>query len=153
MNWALVPAYAYLAVVSAVLAVIDIRRHLLPNVVTLTSYPIVMVLLALPAFVDDNWGAWTRAVMASMLTLAIFTAMAVLASGSFGMGDAKLAGVLAMPLAWSSWMHTVVAMAGAFVLSALVSVALLLSHRATRHSLIPFGPFLIAATWMVTVLG
>ena len=46
MNWALVPAYAYLAVVSAVLAVIDIRRHLLPNVVTLTSYPIVMVLFS-----------------------------------------------------------------------------------------------------------
>lgn len=153
MNWALVPAYAYLAAMSAVLAVIDIRHHLLPNVLTLTGYPIVMVLLALPAFVDDNWGAWTRAVMASMLTLAIFTAMAVLASGSFGMGDAKLAGVLAMPLAWSSWMHTVVAMAGAFVLSALVSVALLLSHRATRHSLIPFGPFLIASAWMVTVLG
>ena len=153
MNWALVPACAYLAVMSAVLAVIDIRHHLLPNVLTLTGYPIVMVLLAPPAFVDDNWGAWTRAVMASMLTLAIFTAMAVLASGSFGMGDAKLAGVLAMPLACTSWMHTVVAMAGAFVLSALVSVALLLSHRATRHSLIPFGPFLIASAWTVTVLG
>ncbi len=153
MDWTLVPAYAYLAGVSAVLAVIDIRQHLLPNVLTLTSYPILMVLLALPAFVDDNWGAWTRSVTASMLTLAIFTSLAVFSSGSFGMGDAKLAGFLAMPLAWSSWAHTLMAMAGAFVLSALVSVALLLLHRATRHSLIPFGPFLIAATWIVTVLG
>jgi leader peptidase (prepilin peptidase)/N-methyltransferase len=44
-------------------------------------------------------------------------------------------------------------MAGAFILSAVVSVALLISRRATRRSLIPFGPFLIAATWIVTAFG
>lgn len=153
MEWTLVPAYAYLAVLSVALTVIDIRHKVLPNVLTLTGYPIMLVLLAIPAALQDDWSAWVRSAMGSALTLGIFTAMALLASRSFGMGDAKLAGVLAMPLAWSSWTHTVVAMAGAFVLSAVVSAFLLLARRVNRYSLIPFGPFLITSTWLVTVIG
>ena len=153
MDWTLVPAYAYLLVLSIVLTVIDIRHKVLPNVLTLTGYPIMLALLAIPAISGQDWQAWARAATGSALTLGAFTAMALLASRSFGMGDAKLAGVLAMPLTWSSWTHTIVAMAGAFLLSAMVSVVLLSSRRVNRHSLIPFGPFLIASTWLVTVIG
>ena len=147
------PTYAYLAVVSVALIIIDIRHKILPNALTLTSYPIVLSLLAIPAALDDEWRSWTRAFAGSLVVVVLFTAMAAFASGSFGMGDAKLAAVLALPLAWQSWTHVLVAMAGAFFLSALVSVFLLLTHRATRSSLIPFGPFLIASTWIVTVVG
>lgn len=153
MDWTLVPAYAYLAALSVTLTVIDIRHKVLPNALTLTGYPIMLALLAIPAALQDDWSAWMRSALGSVLTLGIFTAMAVIASRSFGMGDAKLAGVLAMPLTWSSWTHTLVAMAGAFLLSALVSVVLLLARRVNRYSLIPFGPFLIASTWLVTVIG
>lgn len=149
----MVPAYTYLAVISVLLSIIDIRRQVLPNVVTLTSYPVMLVLLAIPAIVDQSWDAWTRALAGSLLTLVVFTIMVLLSSGSFGMGDAKLAGVLALPLTWTSWTHTWIAMAGAFVLSAVISVVLLVMHRANRHALIPFGPFLIASTWLVTALG
>ena len=153
MDWTLVPAYAYLLALSIVLTIIDIRHKVLPNLLTLTGYPIMLALLAIPALSGEEWQAWTRAATGSAVTLGVFTVMALLASHSFGMGDAKLAGVLAMPLTWSSWTHTVVAMAGAFLLSALISVILLSSRRVNRYSLIPFGPFLIASTWLVTVIG
>ena len=151
MQWTLAPAYAYLAVLSIVLTVIDIRHKVLPNVLTLTGYPIMLALLAIPAISGQDWQAWSRAATGSALTLGVFTGMALLAPRSFGMGDAKLAGVLAMPLTWFSWTHTIAAMAGAFLLSALVSVGLLCSGRVNRSSLIPFGPFLIGSTWMVSV--
>lgn len=147
------PTYTYLAILSIALTVIDIRHKVLPNVLTLTAYPIVLVLLTIPAALEDQWNAWLRATAGSAVTLAIFTALAMFSSGSFGMGDAKLAGVLALPLTWTSWTNTVAAMAGAFVLSALVSVILVALGRANRHSLIPFGPFLIAATWLVIAIS
>ena len=146
------PTYAYLAVVSIALVVIDIRHKILPNALTLTSYPIVLSLLTIPAAIEDDWRSWGRALTASLVVVVLFTAMAIFASGSFGMGDAKLGAVLALPLGWQSWSHVLVAMAGAFILSALVSVVLLLTHRVSRSSLIPFGPFLIASTWIVTVV-
>lgn len=153
VTWTMIPAYAYLAALSLSLAFIDIRSRRLPNALTLSGYPIMIALLIIPAAVDDRWSSLARAIAGSLVTLGTFTAMALLASGSFGMGDAKLAGVLALPLTWTSWSHTVLAMAGSFILSAVVSVALLISRRATRRSLIPFGPFLIAATWIVTAFG
>lgn len=147
------PTYAYLAVVSVALIVIDIRHKVLPNALTLTSYPIVLSLLTIPAAVEDDWRSWVRALAGSLVVVVLFTAMVIFSSGSFGMGDAKLGAVLALPLGWQSWTHVLVAMAGAFLLSALVSVFLLVKHRATRNSLIPFGPFLILSTWIVTVVG
>ena len=153
VDWAMAPTYAYLAVVSVALIIIDIRHKILPNALTLTSYPIVLSLLTIPAVVEDDWRSWVRAFAGSLVVVVLFTALVFFSSGSFGMGDAKLGAVLALPLAWQSWTHVLVAMAGAFFLSAIVSVALLLTHRATRYSLIPFGPFLIVSTWLVTVVG
>ena len=99
------PTYAYLAVVSITLIVIDIRHKLLPNALTLTSYPIVLSLLTIPATVEDDWRSWGRALTASLVVVVLFAAMAIFASGSFGMGDAKLGAVLALPLGWQSWTH------------------------------------------------
>ena len=44
VDWAMAPTYAYLAVVSVALITIDTRHKILPNALTLTSYPIVPVL-------------------------------------------------------------------------------------------------------------
>ena len=137
---------------TAILTVIDIRTRTLPNMLTLTGYPIMALLLLLPAALDDRWSDLARGLLGSGLTLLVFIGLGLLSPRGFGMGDAKLAGVLALPLAFSSWMNLVLAMAGAFILSALVSIALLLLRRVDRRSLIPFGPFLMGATWLVIVL-
>jgi leader peptidase (prepilin peptidase)/N-methyltransferase len=152
MTWALVPAYGYLAALTIVLTVTDIRTRTLPNGWTLSGYPILIGLLALPAAVDDRWDDFWRALLGAALTLVVFTGMALLTPQGLGMGDAKLAGVLAFPLTFAGWLDLVLAMAGAFVLSALVSIALLLLRRVDRRALIPFGPFLMGATWLVIAL-
>lgn len=149
MTWTLAPTYGYLAVLTVVLTVIDIRTRTLPNVLTLTGYPILLALLVIPAAVDDRWTDFGRAVLGALVTLLVFTGMALLTPHGLGMGDAKLAGVLALPLAFQSWLDLGLALAGAFVLSAIVSIILLALRRVDRSSLLPFGPFLMAATWLV----
>lgn len=152
VTWSLAPAYAYLALLTVTLAVIDIRTKTLPNVLTLTGYPVLLVLLAIPAAIDGRWDDYGRAVVGSAITLLAFTGMALLTPEGMGMGDAKLAGVLALPLAFESWLDLVFAMVGAFLLSAVVSIVLLALRRVDRRSLLPFGPYLMAATWLVIAL-
>lgn len=152
MTWTLVPAYLYLAGLTLVLAVIDIRTKTLPNALTISGYPIMLALLAVPAALNDRWDDFGRALLGSIVTLVTFIGMALITAQGMGMGDAKLAGVLALPLAFASWTHVIVAMAGAFVLSAIVSLVLLAFRRVDRNSLLPFGPYLIAATWLVLII-
>lgn len=152
MTWTLVPAYAYLAVLTVVLTVIDIRTKTLPNVWTLSAYPVLIALLALPAAVDGRWDDLGRALVGSAMTLLTFIALAILTPQGMGMGDAKLAGALALPLAFESWTDLAIAMVGAFILSALVSLVLLALRRVDRQSLLPFGPYLMGATWLVIAL-
>lgn len=152
VTWTLAPAYAYLAALTVVLTVIDIRTKTLPNVWTLTGYPILIALLALPAAIDGRWDDLGRALVGSAVTLIAFIVLAILTPRGMGMGDAKLAGVLALPLAFESWMDLAIAMVGAFILSALVSIVLLALRRVNRQSLLPFGPYLMGATWLVIAL-
>ncbi len=149
MTWTLVPAYGYLAALTIVLTVTDIRTKALPNAWTLSGYPIMIGLLVFPAVIDNRWDDFWRALLGAAIILLLFTGMALLTPQGLGMGDAKLAGVLALPLAFASWLNLAIAMAGAFVLSAIVSIALLVLRRVDRHTLIPFGPYLMGATWLV----
>lgn len=68
-----------------------------------------------------------------------------------GMGDAKL---LAAAGAWvgASGLPTVLA-GGAIAALVAAGAMQLAGHRLDRHSALPFGPFLAAATWLVWLFG
>jgi leader peptidase (prepilin peptidase)/N-methyltransferase len=152
MEWTMLPTYGYLAVLSALLVISDIRHQVLPNILTMTAYPILLGLLTIPATVNSEWTAWFSGLLGSGVTFSVFFALALIAPSGLGMGDVKLAGALAIPLAWISWSSLLWAMAGAFIASAVVGLVMLAMHRANRHTLIPLGPFLLACTWLVIAL-
>jgi leader peptidase (prepilin peptidase)/N-methyltransferase len=93
---AALPAYLYFATVGVLLAAIDATTRKLPDRLTLPSYPVLAILFGVAAAVSGHWAAAARAAMASALLLLIF----VLATALFGMGlgDAKLAGLVALAL-------------------------------------------------------
>ena len=72
---------------------------------------------------------------------------------ALGFGDVKLAGLVGGYAAWLGWGHLVVAGFGAFVLGAVVGVALMLAGRAGGARAVPFGPFMFASTWMAVFAG
>jgi leader peptidase (prepilin peptidase) / N-methyltransferase len=144
------PAYLWLAAVGVTLAVIDLETLRLPDRLTLPSYPVGLVLLAIPG----DWPALGRAVLAAAVAGAAALLLALLApSGGLGLGDVKLLGVLGLCLGWLGWGVLAVGVALGFALGAVVAVGLLASRRAGLRDHLAFGPWLIAGALVAVVAG
>ena len=144
----LLAAYLTFAAVAVSLALIDLDVRRLPNAIVLPAYPALAVLLALGA---DPAGL-LRAAGGATLLVALYLAVAVAAPGAMGFGDVKLAGVVGGMTAYLSWGALLTAGFGAFLLGALVGVALLAGGRGGRRTAVPFGPFMLVAAW-AAILG
>jgi leader peptidase (prepilin peptidase)/N-methyltransferase len=144
------PAYLWLAAVGITLAVIDLETLRLPDRLTLPSYPVGLVLLAVPG----DWPALGRAVLAAAIAGAAALLLAILAPhGGLGLGDVKLLGVLGLFLGWLGWGVLVFGVAAGFTLGALVAVGLLAARRAGMRDHLAFGPWLIAGALVAVVAG
>jgi leader peptidase (prepilin peptidase)/N-methyltransferase len=138
---------------AAVLTLIDLEVHRLPDVLTLPAYPVAALLLAWCSATTGDWPALARAAACSGGAVLVFT-LAVLLSPEqqgLGLGDVKLAGVLAALLGWFSWVAAAYGLLAGFVLGGLVAVVLLLGRRADRRSTISFGPAMVAGAYLVAV--
>lgn len=143
-------AYLWLAGVGVTLAVIDIETLRLPDRLTLPSYPVGLVLLAIPA----DWSALGRAVLAAAITGGAAFLLALLAPrGGLGLGDVKLLGLLGLFLGWLGWGVLVLGVALGFVLGAVVAAGMLASRRAGLRDHLAFGPWLIAGALVAVVAG
>jgi leader peptidase (prepilin peptidase) / N-methyltransferase len=142
------PVYLYFAVVSVPLVVIDLRTHRLPNVLTLSAYPIVLSGLIVPALAYGDWTRLGWALAGGAVVLALFALLHLINPAGMGMGDVKLAGPMGALLGWISWSVVLVGTFLGFALGAIVGIALIIARRAGRKSAIPFGPFMLAGAWI-----
>ena len=147
-TWSL-PAYLAFAVLSALLTTIDLHEKRLPNPLTLAAYPILGILLLLPAVNQGQWSAYGRAWACAGILLLIYGVLALTSPAGLGMGDVKLAGSIGLILGWQSWTTPLWGTALSFILGGLVSAALLIIGRAGRRTEIPFGPSMLAAAWIL----
>jgi leader peptidase (prepilin peptidase) / N-methyltransferase len=147
-SWAL-PAYLTLVAFLAALSMIDIATKTLPRRMVWTAGAAGLGLLTIVAVGASEpqriaWGAIGAA--------GAFVAMCVLhivARGGFGFGDVRLGAVLGWYLGWLGVSLVPAGIFVAFVLSAVIGVALLLFGRAGRRTEVPFGPFLAAGALLV----
>lgn len=147
------PAFLYLAGVGMALAVIDLDTRRLPNALTLPSYPIMIVLLAVPAALTPAWSSWFSALAGGLALFAFYLLLAFLVPRGMGMGDVKFAGVLGLGLGWLGWGAVVVGGFLGFLLGAVVGLVLMIVRRARRGSTIPFGPFMYVGALLAIVYG
>lgn len=145
------PALAYVTAACVTLAVVDLRHHRLPDVLTVGSYPVTASLLLIPATYGDQSGAWFRACIACVVV-----ALGLVVLGGmlgYGAGDAKLAGLLAMPLAWHSWGACLAGICAGFLMTSLFGAALCLARRISRREPFAAGPALMAGTYLVLLVA
>lgn len=132
------------------LAVIDLEVRRLPDMLVLPAYPGTAVLLAACAVVTGDGWALLRAVACAGIAVVVYLALALLAPGvdGLGLGDVKLAGVLAALLGWYGWYAALLGLAAGFVLGGLAALVLLLTRRVERRSTIAFGPSMILGAYL-----
>jgi leader peptidase (prepilin peptidase)/N-methyltransferase len=145
--------YCYLAAAGVALVVIDLAVHRLPDRLTLGSYPVVAALLTGASALDGDWAALLRAGIGAVVLYGAYYVLAIAAPGGMGFGDVKLAAVLGAVLAWAGWAPLIAGAFLGFAYGGVVSLALLLTRRASRGTRIPFGPFMVAGSLTALVLG
>jgi leader peptidase (prepilin peptidase)/N-methyltransferase len=134
---------AVFVVALVVLAAIDLRRRLLPNVVVLPASALLLVL----AFAADP-DAGARRLLWATGTFAVLLVLALLRPAALGMGDVKLAFLLGAGLGGDVLAGFLVGTLAAGV----AAVALLARHGgAARRMPIPLGPFLVLGALVVLV--
>ena len=79
--------------------------------------------------------------------------LALIRPGQMGGGDIKLAGLTGLVLGWLGWPALIGGAALAFVLSAIVGLALLAARRITLQSAMSFGPFLIGGALLAALMS
>lgn len=141
-------AFGYLAVISVVLAAIDISTHRLPDRIVLPSWLTGFVLFVIASVLSADPGRMTRAALGMAALFAAYFLMRVVSPGSIGGGDVKLAGLLGLYLGWIGWSALLIGSAAAFVVGGGYALVLLARRRADRHSRIPFGPAMIVGAWL-----
>jgi leader peptidase (prepilin peptidase) / N-methyltransferase len=152
------PAFCYFGVLAVALAFIDARSQRLPDFLTLPSYPVALILLAVAATATSGGG---RRILDALVGMAaawlLFFAQALIYPAGIGWGDVKLSGLVGMYLGWLGvgWLGLGALAAGLFLgylLAASAGVVLLGTRRATAKTRLAFGPFLLAGTLAVIVI-
>jgi leader peptidase (prepilin peptidase)/N-methyltransferase len=136
-------AFGFLGALGVALAAIDLEVQRLPDRLTLPAYPVLIALLGVSAAIQHHPWALVRALLGGVILATGYLLLALLRPGQLGGGDIKLAGLAGLALGWLGWPTLVIGATLGFVLSALVSLALLAVRRITLQSVICFGPFLL----------
>ncbi|MCU1591339.1 MAG: prepilin peptidase [Frankiales bacterium] len=148
---AVLPAFLYLAAVSVALTLIDLDVKRLPDVLTLPSYGVGIVLLGLASLSDPQ--QLLRAVLGAAALFALYFALCFAYPAGMGFGDVKLSGVLGLYTAWLGWDVWASGVMAGFLLGGVFGIAVILSGRGGRKTALPFGPFMILGAFVAIFFG
>lgn len=146
---------AALALDVLAIAVIDARRFIIPDELTLAALALGMVNAGLDAW-PDGWGAVLVSIGAALLRGAVlaggFLALRALYARlrgreGIGLGDVKLAGVAGVWLAWTT-IPVAVEIAALAALAVYVVRQLAGGRVMSATARMPFGLFLAPAIWL-----
>lgn len=147
------PAYLWLTGAGVALTMIDIDHKRLPNVIVYPSAVVVGAWLVGASVIAGESGTAIRTLLAGAALFAFYLLLALVYPAGMGLGDVKLAFVLGMALGWLSWSAVVVGTFLAFLLGALVGLAVIAIRGGGRKTAIPFGPFMLAGALMAVFVA
>ena len=142
-----------LATLTVPLVVTDIKEHRLPNSLTLAGFLAGVGVSIVLGISKNNFSPLIHSLSVALLAGCAFLLLNLVSRGGMGMGDVKLAVMLGALIAPFGWQVLVMGFIVAFVLGAIIGLILLASKRASRKTLIPFGPYLLIGAWVSLFIG
>lgn len=147
------PALLYLAALSIALAVIDLDTFRLPFVLVAPAYPVAAVLLGAAAFAGRDGGAAVRAVVGAAVLWLFYRLLHAVHPAGMGYGDVRLAGVLGAYLGFVGWGALVTGGFLGFLVGGVIGVGVMAVGRGGLKTQVPYGPSMLAGTWLGLVWG
>lgn len=132
--------------------VIDFKLQIIPNRLNLTIFEVGLGFAFLQGIFNINVGI--EMLLGSLTGAGIFliiTLLGGLIAGkeAMGFGDVKLMGALGL---FFGWMDIIAISLIAFLLAAVISIFLLATKKRKTDEYIPFGPFIVLATFIVMLV-
>jgi leader peptidase (prepilin peptidase) / N-methyltransferase len=149
-SWEL-PAYLVLTAALLAISIIDLEHFIVPDRITAPLTVSALALLGLAALAEGNGWRFGRTLLGGVAFFAFLLLLNILYPKGMGMGDVKLAFSLGLYLGWLGWGQVFLGGFLAFLLGAVVGVALIAMKIKSRKDFVPFGPFLALGT-MLTIL-
>jgi leader peptidase (prepilin peptidase)/N-methyltransferase len=116
--------------------------HRLPDTLTATAFTGTLALLTAAALTAHQPGHLARAAIGAAALAGFYLVLYLIRPGEMGLGD-KLAASIGLVLGWASWQSLLTGTFAGFALAAIYGGARLATHRATRTTQLPLGPFIL----------
>lgn len=137
-------AVGWLVVITPALVGLDVLERRLPDALTLGSYPLVAVLIAVDAVTEGTIRPVFGAVFGFLLVGGFYLAVALAAPrGGLGAGDVKLAGLVAMVTGSLRLSDAIIATVIGLAVAAIAGAAAIACFRNTRIQ-IAMGPAILS---------
>jgi leader peptidase (prepilin peptidase)/N-methyltransferase len=146
--WPEALAFAVAALVSTLLVATDLASHEIPHRIMWPGMVGLVFSLAAAATIEGSWARFGIALVTGIIIAVVYFAIAWVGKGQFGIGDVSLSLFFGTFLGWLGLPYALVGAVGAFLVHVPVTIAVLIARRAGRKAELPFGPSLIAASWL-----
>ena len=145
----------FLAVAACAVALVvtDVRARRLPDRIVYSALAALFTCFVAGAIVRADATRLVTGILGALTLGAVYVVLAVLGHGRLGVGDIKLAVLIGLALGWFGWAALLVGALGAFLLNAMVTLALLAARRITLKSELPFGPFMLGSAGLIVLLN
>ena len=144
------PAFWLVVVLGVGLAVVDIRRHRLPHVLTGTLWASSGCCFIAETIRSGDHESIGRATIAGATVAVLLLIIAIALPGQLGLGDVSFSGVLAFTLGWLGWQHVLAGLLTGLTLQALIAAVLVTRCGEGAH-IMPMGPALFLG-WLFAVV-
>jgi leader peptidase (prepilin peptidase)/N-methyltransferase len=132
---------------------VDLDERRIPNKILAPAGGLAAVLLVGAALLEGEPGLIVRMVVAGLGYAVPMFLLGVIAPGSMGMGDVKLAAYLGAHLSWLSGSHVLVGAFLGFLIGAVLGLLLMALGRKGRKDTLPFGPSMALGAFLVIFVG
>lgn len=146
-------ALAYLTVTTVALAAIDLEHRRLPDALTLPAYPVLAIAITIHAGAEQEWWILARALIGAAIVGGVYFTLWFAYPKGMGFGDVKTAGMLGLALGAVGWGAVAVGAIAGPMIGGLVGIGAMIRNGKTRGLTIPYGPWLIAGTWLGILAG
>lgn len=133
-----------------IIFVYDLKYYIIPDKII---YPAIIIagVFNFQFLIFNQFSIFKFSILSALGAAAFFLIIVLISQGKWmGIGDIKLAFLMGLILGWP---NILIALFLAFVLGAIIGIGLIIFHKKTLKSKIPFGPFLIGATFIALFFG